>query len=78
MLRLPVFEVESPDTVEGVVAALQARPGSRVIAGGTDILPNLKHFLDTPPVLVSLARVTALRGVVRDAAGCCASARGRR
>jgi CO/xanthine dehydrogenase FAD-binding subunit len=37
-----------------------------VIAGGTDILPNLKHFLDTPPMLVSLARVTALRGVARD------------
>jgi 4-hydroxybenzoyl-CoA reductase subunit beta len=66
MLRLPAFEVESPDTVEGVVAALQSRPGARLIAGGTDILPNLKHFLDTPPVLVSLARVTALRGVVRD------------
>jgi 4-hydroxybenzoyl-CoA reductase beta subunit len=66
MLRLPAFEVESPDTIEGVVAALQARPGARVVAGGTDILPNLKHFLDTPPLLVSLSRVTALRGVVRE------------
>lgn len=66
MLRLPTFEIESPDTVEGVVAALQARPGARLVAGGTDLLPNLKHFLDTPPALVSLARVTALRGVVRD------------
>ncbi len=66
MLRLPQFEVESPDTVEGVVNALQRRPGARLIAGGTDLLPNLKHFLDTPPALVSLARVTALRGVVRD------------
>jgi len=66
MLRLPQFEVESPDTIEGVVTALQRRPGSRLIAGGTDILPNLKHFLDTPPALISLARVTALRGVVRD------------
>ena len=66
MLRLPQFEVESPETVDGVVAALQARAGARVIAGGTDILPNLKHFLDTPPVLVSLARVTALRGITRD------------
>lgn len=66
MLRLPAFEVESPDTVEGVVAALQARPGARVVAGGTDILPNLKHFLDTPSALISLARVTALRGVVRE------------
>ena len=66
MLRLPQFEVESPDTIEGVVEALQRRPGARLIAGGTDILPNLKHFLDTPPALISLARVTALRGVVRD------------
>lgn len=66
MLRLPQFEVESPETVEGVVAALQANAGARVIAGGTDILPNLKHFLDTPPMLISLARVTALRGVSRD------------
>ena len=66
MLRLPQFEVESPDTVEGVVEALQRRAGARLIAGGTDILPNLKHFLDTPPALISLARVTALRGIVRD------------
>ena len=66
MLRLPQFEIESPDTVEGVITALQRRPGARIVAGGTDILPNLKHFLDTPPALISLARVSALRGVVRD------------
>ncbi|HEY8380145.1 MAG TPA: FAD binding domain-containing protein, partial [Nannocystis sp.] len=67
MLRLPQFEVVTPETVEGVVSALQ-RPGARIIAGGTDILPNLKHYLDTPPVLVSLARVTALRGIALDEA----------
>ena len=67
MLRLPQFEVVAPDTVEGVVAALQ-RPGARVVAGGTDVLPNLKHWLDAPAVLVSLSRLTALRGVVVDAA----------
>ncbi len=66
MLRLPQFEVESPDTVEGVITALQRWPGARIVAGGTDILPNLKHFLDTPPALVSLARVTSLRGIARD------------
>ncbi|MGB1278118.1 MAG: FAD binding domain-containing protein, partial [Nannocystaceae bacterium] len=37
-----------------------------LIAGGTDILPNLKHWLDTPPVLVSIAQLTALRGIVCD------------
>jgi 4-hydroxybenzoyl-CoA reductase subunit beta len=65
MLRLPKFGVVTPDTIEGVVAAMQ-QPGARIIAGGTDILPNLKHRLDTPPVLVSLTRVDALRHVTRD------------
>lgn len=45
MLRLPQFEVESPDTVEGVVTALQRRPGARLIAGGTDILPDRKSVV---------------------------------
>src|SRR5687768_1333166 len=65
MLRLPQFDVVSPETVEGVVMAL-ARPGARLIAGGTDILPNLKHRLDRPPVLVSLTRVRGLDHVIVD------------
>jgi 4-hydroxybenzoyl-CoA reductase subunit beta len=62
MLRLPKFEVESPQTIEDVVTAL-ATPGARLVAGGTDILPNLKHRLDDPPKLVSLARVRQLRRI---------------
>lgn len=76
MLRLPAFDVVSPETVEGAVMALN-RPGARLVAGGTDILPNLKHRLDRPPVLVSLARVRGLdnlsvdraRGLVHIGAG---------
>jgi 4-hydroxybenzoyl-CoA reductase beta subunit len=67
MLRLPAFDVVSPETIEGAVMAL-ARPGARLIAGGTDILPNLKHRLDRPPVLVSLARVRGLDHVTVDRA----------
>ena len=62
MLRLPRFGVESPRTVDEAVALLQ-RPGARLVAGGTDILPNLKHRLDEPPILVSLAGVEALRSI---------------
>jgi 4-hydroxybenzoyl-CoA reductase subunit beta len=65
MLRLPRFDVVAPDSVAGVVEAL-GTPGSRLIAGGTDILPNLKHRLDHPPLLVSLTRLGALRYVRRD------------
>lgn len=65
MLRLPAFDVVSPESVEGVVMAL-ARPGARLVAGGTDLLPNLKHRLDHPPVLVSLARVRGLDHITVD------------
>ena len=62
MLRLPRFGVQTPQTLEDAVAAL-AEPGARLVAGGTDILPNLKHRLDQPPTLVSLSRVTSLREI---------------
>lgn len=65
MLRLPRFEVQSPETLEEVVRALET-PGARLVGGGTDILPNLKHRLERPPVLVNLARVRGLRAITRD------------
>jgi 4-hydroxybenzoyl-CoA reductase beta subunit len=69
MLRMPRFSVQTPSTVDEVVQAL-ATPGARVVAGGTDLLPNLKHRLEQPPVLVSLSRVRELSNVsVDDAAG---------
>lgn len=68
MLRLPQFGVKSPTTIPEVVEALR-EPGARLVAGGTDILPNLKHRLDKPPILVSLDAVSELRSLeVKDGA----------
>lgn len=61
MLRLPQFGVELPTDVAGVIALLRDKPGARIVAGGTDILPNLKHHLDQPQTLISLAQVAELR-----------------
>ncbi|MCY2960990.1 MAG: FAD binding domain-containing protein [Planctomycetota bacterium] len=63
MLRLPKFELASPTTVTEAVAMLASTPGSMVIAGGTDLLPNVKHELFTPPLVVSLADIAELRGI---------------
>jgi 4-hydroxybenzoyl-CoA reductase subunit beta len=65
MLRLPQFGVSLPTDVASVVALLRDNPGARVVAGGTDILPNLKHRLDDPPLLVSLAAVAELRTIAK-------------
>ena len=67
MLRMPRFSVQTPSSIDEVVAAL-ATPGARVVAGGTDLLPNLKHRLEQPPVLVSLQRVQGLGAVTEDEA----------
>ena len=65
MLRLPTFDVSAPESLGDAVAALSA-PGARVIAGGTDLLPNLKHRLEHPAVLVSLHAIQELREITVD------------
>jgi len=70
MLRMPHFEVREPRSVEEAVALLASLGEKAVpIAGGTDLLPNLKHRLLEPKVLVSLARLDALRGVTQETGG---------
>ena len=64
MLRLPRFDLLRPTTVSEAVTALsEAGPAAMIVAGGTDLLPNMKHELFTPDVLVSLAGIEELHGV---------------
>jgi len=60
MLRTPPFEVHLPHTVEEAVTLRSSLPNSQYIAGGTDLLVNLKHHLHEPAHLVSLAKVDGL------------------
>ncbi len=65
MLRLPIFGTKSPTSLEELVAAM-AQPGAHLVAGGTDLLPNLKHGLYEPKVLVSIDRVEELQHITWD------------
>jgi 4-hydroxybenzoyl-CoA reductase subunit beta len=65
MLPLPPFALESPDQLDDLLA-LAATPGSRLLAGGTDLVPSLKHRLFEPRTLVALAGVGELHGVVES------------
>lgn len=64
MLRLPQFELEEPTSVDDAVSLL-AKHGerARLMAGGTDLMPNMKHEIETPDVVIGLWRVRELRGV---------------
>ncbi|MEZ5292380.1 MAG: FAD binding domain-containing protein [Vicinamibacterales bacterium] len=74
-MRLPAFEYRAPRTVAEAADMLAEAPGeSMVLAGGTDVLPNMKRRQQTPRVLVGLRGIGALRqidanGVVRIGAG---------
>jgi 4-hydroxybenzoyl-CoA reductase subunit beta len=62
MLRLPKFEVAEPSTVDEAVALLaQHGDRARPMAGGTDLMPNMKHEIETPEVVVGLWRIDAMR-----------------
>lgn len=72
MLPLPIFEYHKPRTLAeatGLLAALGDK--AMILAGGTDVLPNMKQGLFEPEHVVSIAALTELRGIAfaREADG---------
>jgi 4-hydroxybenzoyl-CoA reductase subunit beta len=61
MLRLPPFELFPATTLDEALARLAEDPaGTRVVAGGTDLWPNMKRGLQGAKRIVSLSRVPGL------------------
>ncbi|HEX7091501.1 MAG TPA: FAD binding domain-containing protein [Longimicrobiales bacterium] len=64
MLRLPEFTYHRPARLEDALALLAEHGEAALpIAGGTDLVPNMKHRLFTPAHLVALRRLPELRGI---------------
>ena len=68
MMRLPHFEYHAPQTVREAAELLAAPGGAMLVAGGTDLLPNMKRRQQVPPTLIGLRRIPELRSVSRSAA----------
>lgn len=70
MLPLPIFEYHRPETLlEALDLLSKLGPKARIIAGGTDVLPNMKQGLFEPEHVVSVSRLPELRGIQRVAGG---------
>ena len=64
MMRLPWFDYRAPRSVaEASKIRAGEGPGAMLIAGGTDLLPNMKRRHQTPKVLVSLKGIGELKKV---------------
>jgi len=62
MMRLPWFEWRSPRSLGEAAKILAGEgPGAMLIAGGTDLIPNMKRRHQSPKTLVSLRGVKELR-----------------
>ncbi|HMA87397.1 MAG TPA: FAD binding domain-containing protein [Burkholderiales bacterium] len=62
MIRLPWFDFRVPRSVAEAAKILAGEgPQAMLIAGGTDLVPNMKRRHQTPATLVSLRRIEELR-----------------
>lgn len=70
MLRLPRFEYAAPHSVKQAVAYLRDGAGEAVlVAGGTDLYPNMKRGLVEPRLLIGLSAIPELKGLTQGASG---------
>jgi len=65
MMTLPAVDVLRPGSVAEAVALLAAHPGARLLAGGTDIVPNLKYGMYETRHLVALRGLSSELRYVR-------------
>jgi 4-hydroxybenzoyl-CoA reductase subunit beta len=65
MMRLPRFQFVAPESVgEAADVLAAASPGdAAIIAGGTDLIPNMKRRQQTPGTLIGLRRIGELRAI---------------
>src|SRR5438093_12632503 len=69
MMTLPDLTVLRPASVAEAVEALRANPGARLLAGGTDIVPNLKYGMYDTRHLVALRGLSRELRYVREESG---------
>jgi 4-hydroxybenzoyl-CoA reductase subunit beta len=57
MHALHEYALHRPGSLAEAAALLAAQPAARIVAGGTDLLPNLRRGLGHPPALVDLSGI---------------------
>src|SRR2546429_427913 len=70
MMRLPLFEFRAPRTLEEAASILDdERANAMLLAGGTDLLPNMKRRQQVPRMLMSLRHIESMNCVALNDSG---------
>ena len=70
-MRLPKFEYLEPKDINEAVAFLQRDPEVKILAGGTDLLINMKHRVELPTAIVNLKGLDGLNYIRQDDGNLC-------
>jgi 4-hydroxybenzoyl-CoA reductase subunit beta len=65
-VRLPKFEYFEPRDLSEAVSILQNEPSAKVLAGGTDLLVNMKHRVVCPTAVVNIKAIDGLDDIKTD------------
>jgi 4-hydroxybenzoyl-CoA reductase subunit beta len=65
-VRLPKFEYFEPKDLKEAVSILQNEPAAKILAGGTDLLVNMKHRVECPPTIVNIKGIDGLEHIKQD------------
>ena len=66
MEALPEFRLHRPATLDEALAAAQEDPGARFVAGGTDLIVNMRRGLVETPALIDVNGVAEMQDIVAD------------
>jgi 4-hydroxybenzoyl-CoA reductase subunit beta len=70
-VRLPKFEYFEPRNLKEAGAILKNESSAKILAGGTDLLVNMKHRVETPAAIVNIKRIGDLDYVRQENGNIC-------
>ena len=68
-MPMPKFRVTRPSELAEAIAARRDHADSAFIAGGTDLIVNIRHGIDSPALLIDLSGIAELAGLEAGAGG---------
>lgn len=69
MEYMPKFEMHRPATAKDAVAAFAANADAKYLAGGTDLVVNIRRGIEQPQAVIDLTAIDDMKGVTTGADG---------
>jgi len=68
-VRLKRFNYVEPANIKEASSILLKEPGAKILAGGTDLLVNMKHRVEAPALIVNIKRIPGLDAIEPNSGG---------